>query len=749
MSTRLRLCSAAILLAPSAGLRLFAPSAGLRLRGFARPLATAAPSMSMADAALPTLEDLTDPREWLEEVEGDKQIGWVKEQNADAVARIGEPSDKPLYGRLLEIMESDEKIPYIGRVLNGLYYNFWQDETHVQGIWRRCTLDEYRKAEPEWELVLDLDALSAESGVSWVWGGSTLLDEGPGVRKDRVMVSLSRGGADAKVSREFDLDAKEFVAVSDGGFELPEAKSQLSYKDRDTLLVGGVFGEGEMTDSGYPRSVWEWRRGTPLAEATKVYEGEQSDVSVGGFAYLDRGRRYELRYRSLTFYTSSYEIKVGEAAWAPIPIPPDANVGTFADQLLVTLRSAWLGHPAGALLAAPADGFMGAGDDAARSALLTPLFTPTETCSLEASTETKNYLVLSCLDNVVTECRFWRYADGAFSLERSLKGEVGLSPSFSAVDAETSDDLWRTSDGYTQPTTLALAAASSPDAAEALKALPAFYDARGVTTQQFTAASADGTAVPYFLVSKEGLPLDGSTPTLLYGYGGFEISLTPSYSAGIGAAWLEKGHAYVQANIRGGGEYGPRWHQAALKEKRSKAYEDFEAVARDLISRGVTSPAKLGCQGGSNGGLLTGNMLARPTAGSTLFGAIVCQVPLLDMRRFHKLLAGASWMGEYGDPDTDDWSFLQRYSPYHNLDEATAYPPILVTTSTRDDRVHPGHARKLVSKLLDLGKGPSTFYYENIEGGHGGAANNKQRAFMSTLAYSFLEQTLAGKNRGE
>mmetsp|Transcript_20290 Transcript_20290/g.66443 ORF Transcript_20290/g.66443 Transcript_20290/m.66443 type:complete len:413 (+) Transcript_20290:26-1264(+) len=408
MLTRLRLCSAAILLAPSAGLRLFAPSAGLRLRGFARPLATAAPSMSMADAALPTLEDLTDPREWLEEVEGDKQIGWVKEQNADAVARIGEPSDKPLYGRLLEIMESDEKIPYIGRVLNGLYYNFWQDETHVRGIWRRCTLDEYRKEEPAWETALDLDALGAAEGVSWVWGGSIPLDEGPTVRKERVMIRLSRGGSDATVVREFDLDAKAFVAEREGGFALPEAKSRLCYKDRDTLLVGGVFGEEEMTDSGYPRSVWEWRRGTPLAEATKVYEGEQSDVSVGGFAYLDRGRRYELRYRSLTFYTSSYELKVGEAAWAPIPIPADANVGTFADQLLVTLRSAWLGHPAGALLAAPADGFMGAGDDAARSALLTPLFTPTETCSLEASTETKNYLVLSCLDNVVTECRFWR-----------------------------------------------------------------------------------------------------------------------------------------------------------------------------------------------------------------------------------------------------------------------------------------------------------------------------------------------------
>mmetsp|Transcript_21644 Transcript_21644/g.70657 ORF Transcript_21644/g.70657 Transcript_21644/m.70657 type:complete len:750 (-) Transcript_21644:153-2402(-) len=749
MLTRLRLCSAAILLAPSAGLRLFAPSAGLRLRGFARPLATAAPSMSMVDAALPTLEDLTDPREWLEEVEGDKQIGWVKEQNADAVARIGEPSDKPLYGRLLEIMESDEKIPYIGRVLNGLYYNFWQDETHVQGIWRRCTLDEYRKAEPEWELVLDLDALSAESGVSWVWGGSTLLDEGPGVRKDRVMVSLSRGGADAKVSREFDLEGKEFVAVSDGGFELPEAKSQLSYKDRDTLLVGGVFGEEEMTDSGYPRTVYEWRRGTPLSEATKVYEGEKSDVAVSGYAYLDRGHRYELRSRSITFYTSAYEVRRPDGSFSEVPVPEDADIETFADQLLVTLRTAWLGHEAGALLAAPLEPFLDADGDEARRSLLVPLFTPTESCSLEGSSATKSRLVLSVLQDVVNESRFWRYAAGAWSLEQTVRSEGYAVSSFSAVDAEAGDAVWTTTSSYTQPTALSLADAGSPLEQEPLKSLPAFFNADGLKTQQLFAKSADGTRVPYFLVSKEGLPLDGSTPTLLYGYGGFEISLTPSYSAGIGAAWLEKGHAYVQANIRGGGEYGPRWHQAALKEKRSKAYEDFEAVARDLISRGVTSPAKLGCQGGSNGGLLTGNMLARPTAGSTLFGAIVCQVPLLDMRRFHKLLAGASWMGEYGDPDTDDWSFLQRYSPYHNLDEATAYPPILVTTSTRDDRVHPGHARKLVSKLLDLGKGPSTFYYENIEGGHGGAANNKQRAFMSTLAYSFLEQTLASKNRGE
>ena len=274
-----------------------------------------------------------------------------------------------------------------------------------------------------------------------------------------------------------------------------------------------------------------------------------------------------------------------------------------------------------------------------------------------------------------------------------------------------------------------------------LKALPSFFDASGLHVQQFFATSTDGTKVPYFLVSKKAMKLDGSTPTLLYGYGGFEVTMTPFYNTGVGIQWLEKGYAYAVANIRGGGEYGPKWHQAALKENRNKAYEDFEAVAKDLVNRGVTTPKKLGCQGGSNGGLLTGNMLVRSPE---LFGAIVCQVPLLDMRRFHKLLAGASWMGEYGDPEEEWDAFLSQYSPYHLVDEATTYPPILFTTSTRDDRVHPGHARKMVRKLLDLGKGATTHYYENIEGGHGGAADNKQRAFMQTLAFTFLERTLAG-----
>ena len=693
-----------------------------------------------ADLTLPTLTDLTDPREWLEEVEGEAALEWVLERNSHALDAIGQPTSKPEHTRILDILDSDEKIPYIGRVLNGAYYNFWQDEAHVRGIWRRCSLDEYRKASPTWEVVLDLDELGAADGVSWVWGGSTLLDEGPDARKDRVMIRLSRGGADATVVREFDLDAKSFVAAADGGFELPEAKSQVCFKDRDTLLVGGVFGDEQMTDSGYPRTVYEWKRGTPLADAVQVYSGDKADVSVSGFAYLDRGERYEMRARSLTFYTSRYELRRPSGQFEHVPVPEDANIGTFADQLLITLRSAWLGHEAGAMLAAPVQAFMDAADDEARSALLTELFTPTETCSLEATTETRNYLILSALDSVVTDLHFYKYAGDEWTLERSFKAEGFLSPSVSAV-SQDSDAIWVTSEGYTQPTTLSLADASNPDEQEPLKSLPAFYDASGLQTQQLYATSADGTRVPYFLVSKKDIPLDGSTPTLLYGYGGFEISLTPGYAASTGAAWLEKGYAYVQANIRGGGEFGPRWHQAALKENRNKAYEDFEACAQDLIARGITSASKLGCQGGSNGGLLTGNMLARSPG---LFGAIVCQVPLLDMRRFHFLLAGASWMGEYGNPDTDDWDFLQKYSPYHNVDPGVSYPPILFTTSTRDDRVHPGHARKMVRKLLDIGKQSTTYYYENMEGGHGGAADNKQRAFMSVLAYDFLEQALTG-----
>jgi len=702
----------------------------------------------------PTVDDLADPREWLENVEGASALNWVKEKNADALSFLGDPKDDPVYKRILAILDSKEKIPYIGRVLNGLYYNFWQDEVHVRGVWRRCTLAEYKKEVPAWEIVLDLDALSKAEGKTWVWAGSIVLDEGPDTPTDRVLIKLSDGGADATHVRELDINTKLFIPASDTGFILPEAKWSVAWKDRDTLLVGGSgFGDAAVTDSGYARTVREWKRGTPHSSAVEVYAGERADVAVHGYTYLDRSYRYSVRVRALTFYTSRHEVLLGPEGYGAalaatgyklVHIPADAELGTFADQVLVTLRTAWLGFAAGALLAAPAQTFLEVAsspdDEATLKPLFTPLFEPSDTASLDGMSESKSYVILNVLDNVRSENRFWKYdrASGKWSLQQTLRGQGVAQISASGVNGDKTDEIWTTSSSYTQPTTYSIATADKAAAQERLKALPAFFDASGLESQQFDATSLDGTRVPYFLVRKMGAKLDGTTPTLLYGYGGFEISMTPGYAATVGVGWLESGGAYAVANIRGGGEFGPRWHQAALKEKRHKAYEDFEAVAIDLVKRGVTSPQLIGCEGGSNGGLLTGNMLARSPH---LFGAIVIQVPLLDMKRFNKLLAGASWMGEYGDPDKpDEWAFLQKYSPYHTVKQGATAPPTLFTTSTRDDRVHPGHARKLAGKMYDLGL--PVLSYENVEGGHGGAADNKQRAFMSTLTYAFLRKAL-------
>mmetsp|Transcript_35843 Transcript_35843/g.94181 ORF Transcript_35843/g.94181 Transcript_35843/m.94181 type:complete len:766 (-) Transcript_35843:77-2374(-) len=693
----------------------------------------------------PTVTNLDDKRQWLEDVEGESQLNWVKAKNAEALAMLGNPKEHPVHDRILSILDSKEKIPYIGRVFitpsgEKHYYNFWQDETNVRGLWRRCTLNEYRKPSPDWEPVLDLDVLSKEEGVTWVWGGSTPLDEGPDVPTDRCIIKLSRGGADAKVAREFDILAKRFVPESEGGFVTTEAKVSLCYKDRDTLLLGGsFFGNDALTDSGYPRTVHEWKRGTKLETAVRVFEGAAADVAVHGYSYLDRGTAYEFRVRALTFWTSYHELSLGGGAFAEIKVPEDAQVNTFADQLMITLRSEWHGFAAGSLLAAPVAQFMSTAVSGVK-ALLTPIFEPTPTCSLEGTTESRSYVILQILDNVRSELRFWKYDKGtrAWELRSTFKDDSLASISASGVKSDTSDDIWVTSSSYIQPTTYSLASAEAPTKQERLKALPTMYDASGCLVSQHEALSEDGTKVPYFLVRHKDMKLDGSTPTLLYGYGGFEISLTPSYIATVGVGWLEKGYAYVQANIRGGGEFGPTWHQAALKEKRHKAYEDFEAVGRDLVERGVTCASKLAVQGGSNGGLLVGNMLARSPQ---LFGAVVCQVPLLDMRRYNKLLAGASWVGEYGNPDVpEEWAYVQKISPYHTLQSDAVAPPTLFTTSTRDDRVHPGHARKLCGKMVDLGM--PAIAYENIEGGHGGAADNKQRAFMSTLAWSFLERTI-------
>ena len=668
-----------------------------------------------------------DPYQWLEDVGGEKALDWVRARNVESTKEIaGDKAFKSLEKDLLTILDSTDRIPYVGK-MGEFYYNFWRDAKNERGVWRRTTLAEYRKPEPRWEVVLDLDALSTAEKENWVWHGSDCLKPD----YQRCLIALSRGGADADVTREFDLQKKAFVK---DGYFLPEAKGSASWIDAENVYVATDFGAGSMTDSGYPRVVKRWLRGTPLSEAVVVFEGSQSDVAVGAYRDHSKGFERDFIYRSMTFYTNElFVLRDGKSV--RIDKPDSAEVTPFRDSLLISLRDDWTVEgktwPAGALLASDFDGFL------AGKREFDVLFQPTARSSLAGFSPTLNHVLINELDNVRNKLYVLTRKDGKWTRE-AIKGlpEFGTI-SANAVDDEASDDYFLTIADYVTPTSLYLGRVGS-STPEKLKQLPAYFDAKGLQVSQHEAVSKDGTRIPYFQVGSAKLKLDGSNPTLLYGYGGFEVSMVPSYSANVGKAWLEKGGVFVVANIRGGGEFGPAWHQAALKAKRHHAYEDFIAVAEDLISRKVTSTPHLGIQGGSNGGLLMGNML---TLRPDLFGAIVCQVPLLDMKRYHKLLAGASWMGEYGDPDdAEQWKFIQTFSPYHNVKSDVKYPATLFTTSTRDDRVHPGHARKMMALMQAQKK--DVRYYENIEGGHGGAANNKQSAFMSALAYRFLWQQL-------
>ncbi|MGX4641274.1 prolyl oligopeptidase family serine peptidase [Massilia sp. SYSU DXS3249] len=666
-----------------------------------------------------------DPWLWLEDVAGERPLAWVKEKNAVAERELGGPAHEALRTRLQAILDAKERIPYV-RLHGDFLYNFWRDASHERGIWRRTTLAEYRKEAPGWETVIDLDALARDEGENWVWAGVTCLEP----RGTRCLVSLSRGGGDAEVIREFDLESGAFVA---GGFALPESKGSVGWIDQDTLFVATDFGPGSMTASGYPRLVKEWKRGTPLAAAALVFEARPEDLSAS--AHKDRTPGFEREFvtRQIGFYSSELFLREG-GRLVKIDKPEDANAYAVRDQLLIELRSNWtLGGrtwPQGALLAIDFERFMRGERD------FELLFAPTATSSLDGVTAVRGAVLLTVLDNVKNrivelrrEGKAWQRRDVA----APAIGTLGVA----ALDEIESDQYFLSVTDFLTPTTLYLGTAGT-DARDKLKAMPAWFDPQPYTVSQFQARSKDGTMVPYFVVMDRKTKHDGKTPTLLYGYGGFEVSLKPAYSGMIGAGWLEQGGAYVLANIRGGGEFGPRWHQAALKEQRQKAFDDFLAVAKDLIRRKISSPRHLGIMGGSNGGLLVGAAL---TQRPDLFNAVVCQVPLLDMRRYHKLLAGASWMGEYGDPDDPkQWEFIGKYSPYQNVFKDKHYPRVLFTTSTRDDRVHPGHARKMAALMGD--QGHDVLYWENTEGGHAGAANNTQQARMWALTYSFLRKQL-------
>jgi prolyl oligopeptidase len=669
----------------------------------------------------------TDPYLWLEDVEGERALDWVREQNDAATAVLeADPRFADLQRDLLAILDSDERIPFVSKQGDYLY-NFWRDAKNPQGIWRRTTMAQYRTDTPDWELLLDIDALGKAEDVNWVWGGASCL------RPDyqRCLVSLSRGGADATVTREFDIGERAFV---EDGFRRDEAKGGMVWKDKDTVYVFTDFGPGSMTPSGYPRIAKQWRRGTPMSEATVVYEGQASDMYIAAYRDDTPGFERDLVSRTLAFYNDELYLRGADGELTKVDAPNSANKSLHREWLLLELREPLAAgaatHAAGSLLAIELEAFMAGGRD------FDVLFEPSASTSLVGVSPTRNHLIVNVLDDVKNRLYVLTHADGEWT-RKPLQGAPAFGTvSVGAVDDEVSDDYFLTVTDYLTPTTLMLGSVGEDPVA--LKRLPAFFDTDGLRISQHFASSEDGTRVPYFMVAGRDIELDGSNPTLLYGYGGFEVSMTPAYSPAAGRAWLSQGGVFVVANIRGGGEYGPRWHQAALKANRLRAYEDFAAVARDLIERKVTSPRHLGIQGGSNGGLLVGNMTVLYPE---LFGAVVCQVPLLDMKRYHTLLAGASWMAEYGDPDKpEEWQFIQTFSPYQNVKDDGEYPPVLFTTSTRDDRVHPGHARKMMAKMK--AQGHDVLYFENIEGGHGGSANNAQAARMQALGYTFLRQKL-------
>ena len=668
-----------------------------------------------------------DPFLWLEDITGDDALAWVRAHNDPTIAELGGERFEQMRADALEVLDTDTRIPYVRR-RGEFLYNFWRDATNPKGLWRRTTLESYRTETPEWDVVVDVDELARTEGENWVWAGSDVIEPG----YERALISLSRGGSDAAVVREFDMTTRSFV---DGGFELAEAKSQVTWLDEDTLLVGTDFGAGSLTESGYPRVVKRWSRGTPLAEAETIFEGDPADVLVA--ASVDRTPGFErtLISRALDFFNDDvYELRGTELV--RIDAPTDAGVSIHRNWLLIELRSDWhysygtgtQHYPAGALLAADYDEFLSGSTE------LTAVFTPDRHTSLHHYAWTRDRLVIVTLADVASHVEV--VTPGSWISEPVAGLPDNTTVSLVAVDP-LGDEIFCDCSGFVAPSRLLHGPAGG--ALTEIKRAPSFFDAADLEVQQYFATSDDGTAVPYFVVRHRHVQSAG--PTLLSGYGGFEVARTPYYDGVLGRLWLSRGGTYVLANIRGGGEYGPTWHTQAMREGRHLVAEDFAAVAADLVSRGITTVDQLGAQGGSNGGLLMGIML---TQYPELFGALVCSVPLLDMKRFHLLLAGASWVAEYGNPDDpDDWQFIAKYSPYQNISAERSYPPVLITTSTRDDRVHPGHARKMTAALEEAGH--PVRYYENIEGGHAGASDNPQIAFRAALVYEFLLTNLRGK----
>ncbi|MBE6482988.1 MAG: S9 family peptidase [Actinomyces ruminicola] len=795
----------------------------------------------MTTAPVPPSSALEPVPDWLDDIEGERALAWVARRNAATRAAFDDaPGFAELRADIETILDAPDRIPRVGQAVGALY-NFWTDADHPRGLWRRTTWDSYRAGSPstrvdrtpltpavgaapaegseltdptDWEVLLDLDALGAQEGTSWVWHGASVLRTGP-LAGRRALVTLSDGGADTDVTREFDLDTRRFLPAAPAaaaGFHREASKGFLAWADEagEAVLLATDFGARSLSPAGYPRQVRRLRRGQDPSEGEVLLTAAADDD--GAWAYRDPwGRTWLLTHPD--FHTEELWLLPDGAPTLPateadrclagtgvavapgalhVDVPASAAVTPAWDLLLIELREDWEAgadrtYPAGSLLTAPTDAFL----DGSRE--LQVLFTPTPATSLSGFTVTAHHLVLTLLDDCVTALEVLTPAGpdgvGPWSRHRprlgallgdaaapvapqapsapvaapgSLTASAGspspaaadptllrpgralLKVSASAVDPLEDDRLWLTVSSFTRPSTLAvgvLDADGELDGVEVLRAAPERFNASGVVVTQHVAVSDDGTRVPYFQIGRPRLDDAGRplpSPTLLYGYGGFEVSLGINYLPITGRAWLERGGTYVVANIRGGGEYGPAWHRAGLKQHRHRVYEDFAAVARALVERGVTTPEQLAVHGGSNGGLLVGVMLTRYPQ---LVGAVVCEVPLLDMRRYNRLLAGASWEAEYGNPDDPaQWEFIREFSPFHLLQPGRTYPPVLLVTSTRDDRVHPAHARTMAYRMLALGQ--DVTYFENSEGGHGRATTSAQRAYMYALEHEFAWRAL-------
>jgi len=698
-------------------------------------LAALALSCSFAAVTAAAAED-KDPYLWLEEIEGKKALDWVKKENAATDKLIvGRPGFEADRKRARAILDDERQIAEPGEVMGETITNFWRDAANPRGLWRQSPLDAFLAGKPVWTTLIDVDALGKTEKQSWVWHGADCLAPD----YTRCLVSLSPGGTDADIVREWDRTTKSFV---DGGFTLPQAKSSVTWENADTLLVATDYGAGSMTASGYPRIVKRWKRGTPLASAETVAEGEHEDVGMNVFALVDGDKRWPMISRGTTFYTTKYLIRgvSGESYHSTI-IPESASLRDVLDgQAIVFLNEDFgTGFPAGSLISLSLEDM-----SADSQVAIIPVMTPTKAQAIENVSATDNVLWVKALDDVEGKLFALRRdpATGNWSQK-----EVPLAANATVQIAGTvgkRDIALATAETMLMPPTLY--AVSENKAPQAVQSLPATFDAKEMSVEKRFATSKDGTQIPYFLARKKGAT--GPVPALIHAYGGFRAAQTPGYLTGqpyragpLGLFWVEDGNAYVLANIRGGGEYGPAWHQAALREKRQNSFDDLHAIAEDLVKTGVSAKGKIAISGRSNGGVLVG---AAMTQRPDLYGAVISGSPIKDMRRYDKMLAGASWVAEYGDPDVpEDWAFLSKYSPYQSLRKSVTYPPIFLYLSTKDDRVHPGHARKYAARLKEFGN--TVYYHEYIEGGHSVGADHAEDAVRAAMLHAFLLRELVEK----